>query len=70
MNTPGAVRRIAKQAGLQIESLQMVEKEPSYGRASRALFLGFLAYERLVNSSKRLAFARANLFGSLKRPPL
>jgi hypothetical protein len=35
---------------------------------ARPVFLGLMAYERLVNSTDRLAFARANLFVVLRKP--
>jgi hypothetical protein len=44
----------------------MVEKEPTYGMAARPLFLAFMAYERLVNASSRLAPLRANMFVALR----
>jgi 2-polyprenyl-3-methyl-5-hydroxy-6-metoxy-1,4-benzoquinol methylase len=67
MNTPGAVRRHARHAGLTVASLRMVEKEPSYGMAARPLFLAFMAYERLVNASERLAGFRINMFTVLRK---
>ena len=68
MNTPAAVRRFAEQVGFGVETLRLVEKEPSYGMVARPVFLGLMAYERLVNSTERLAFARANLFAVLRKP--
>ena len=68
MNTPGALRRVSAAAGLEDEDLRAVEKEPSYGMFARPLFLGFMAYERLVNASAALGFARANLFAVLRKP--
>jgi SAM-dependent methyltransferase len=62
MNTPASVRRHAREAGLHVERLDMVEKEPSYGMYARPLFLAFMAYERLVNASGALAPLRANMF--------
>lgn len=46
----------------------LIEKEPSYGMSSKALFLMFLAYERLVNATDALAGLRANILGVLRRP--
>ena len=46
----------------------MVEKEPSYGAASRLLFYPMLWYERLVNFSDRLAGLRANIIGVARKP--
>ncbi|HEY8038208.1 MAG TPA: methyltransferase domain-containing protein [Polyangiaceae bacterium] len=70
MNTPASVRRHAAQAGFDVDRLDLVEKEPSYGMVARPLFLAFMAYERLVNASGWLAPFRANMFVVLrKRPP-
>src|SRR6185295_14309564 len=60
LNAPGRIRALAGAAGLPVESLSLVEKEPSYGMASRAMFLAFMAYERAVNASPRLALLRSN----------
>jgi SAM-dependent methyltransferase len=68
MNTPGAVRREAVRANFEVERLELVEKEPSYGMIARPLFLAFMAYERAVNASERLAPFRANLFVVLRKP--
>lgn len=68
MNTPAGLRRLAAVAGFETSTLRMVEKEPSYGMVARPLFLGFMAYERLVNASEHLAFARANIFAVLRKP--
>lgn len=67
-NSSGAIARLAARAGLIIEGLHHVEKEPSYGMASPLLFYPFMAYERLVNSSEAWRFLRANIFGVLRRP--
>ena len=67
MNTPAAVRRYAGLAGLDVESLEMVEKEPSYGLFARPLFLAFMAYERLVNASAVFGSLRSNMFVVLRK---
>jgi SAM-dependent methyltransferase len=67
MNTPASVRRQARLAGFEVVRLAMVEKEPSYGMYARPLFLAFMAYERLVNASERLAPLRANMFVVLRK---
>ena len=67
-NSERAVRRWAARAGLGVEMLRMVEKEPSYGVRSRLLFYPFLAYERFVNSAERWGSLRANIFAVLRRP--
>lgn len=68
MNTPRDVRREAAAADLRVTSLSLVEKEPSYGMIAKPLFLGFMAYERLVNASEALAPLRANMFVVLRKP--
>jgi SAM-dependent methyltransferase len=68
MNSASVIKRLAKQAGLEVESLRFVEKEPSYGMFSRPAFLLFMVYERMVNSTSILEGARVNIFGVLKRP--
>jgi SAM-dependent methyltransferase len=68
LNTPSAVRRHAKRAGLEVARIDLVEKEPSYGIFARPAFLVFMAYERVVNASETLAFLRANLFVVLRKP--
>lgn len=67
-NTQSDVRRIAGQSGFEVEELVLIEKEPSYGMSSRLLFLTFLAYERLVNSTELAANLRVNIFSVLRKP--
>jgi SAM-dependent methyltransferase len=67
LNSRGQVTRHAGQAGFSIREMRLVEKEPSYAMSSRTLFLAFMAYERLVNSTDLLAMLRANLFVVLQR---
>jgi SAM-dependent methyltransferase len=67
MNTPGAVRRDAEATNLQVERLDLVEKEPSYGMLARPLFLAFMAYERVVNASPYFGPLRANMFVVLRK---
>ncbi|HKQ61769.1 MAG TPA: class I SAM-dependent methyltransferase [Candidatus Polarisedimenticolaceae bacterium] len=68
LNSPRALRRHAAAAQLELERLELVEREPSYGMSSRLLFLLFTGYERAVNASPRLALLRSNIFGVLRRP--
>jgi SAM-dependent methyltransferase len=68
LNSLAAIRRLAAKAGLRVETLRMVEKEPSYGMSSPLLFLIFAGYERLVNATTALDFMRANIFGVLRKP--
>jgi SAM-dependent methyltransferase len=68
LNSRRSIQTAATRAGLRVHELRMVEKEPSYGMASRLLFVTFMLYERAVNSSAAFASLRANIFGVLQRP--
>jgi len=68
MNTAEAVRREAQKARFDVERIDLVEREPSYGMAARPLFLAFMVYERIVNATPKLAALRANLFVVLHKP--
>ena len=68
LNTRHAIHQQSLNAGFRIRSVVMVEKEPSYGVASRALFVAGLTYERVVNRFAALANFRANIFAVLEKP--
>lgn len=70
LNSRFAIRRSARMAGLDVEQLRLIEKEPSYGMSSPFLFLAFTAYERLVNASEWLSDLRANILAVLRKPNL
>lgn len=63
MNSVGRLRQLGREVGLTSLEVKFVEAEPSYLRFSTPAFLLGVAYERLVNSTPRLAPFRANLFG-------
>jgi SAM-dependent methyltransferase len=67
-NSPGAIRRLAERAGLEVESLALVESKPNYLVFSRLTYLAGIAYERLVNRVDFLAPLRVNIFGVLRKP--
>lgn len=67
LNTASAVERAAGEAGLTVERLDLIEKEPMYGLGSRLLFFPFMAYERIVNSSDIFSNLRANILGVLRK---
>jgi SAM-dependent methyltransferase len=67
-NTTRAVRVLAASAGLTVVELRMAEKEPTYGRMNPLAFYPLMVYERLVNSTPKMATLRANIFGVLRRP--
>lgn len=68
MNTRCRLRRLAAEAGFSPVILRTVEKEPSYGMATRLMFYPCLAYERLVNRLGILEDFRANIFGLFRKP--
>jgi SAM-dependent methyltransferase len=67
MNTRGRLRRLADNAGFRVETLRMVEKDPSYGLIARPVFLALTAYERIVNRWSFFAGVRANIFAVLRK---
>jgi len=67
LNTRRAIRRQARAAGLSVDRITMIESEPMYGLSSRVLFLLFMAFERVVNSSEVFAGLRVNILGSLRK---
>ena len=67
-NTRSRIRRTATAAGFEVERMETIEKEPSYGQSSRLLFLLFLAYERAVNSTELASGLRSNILAVLRRP--
>jgi SAM-dependent methyltransferase len=66
-NSRRRIGELARRAGFEVEYLRLVEKEPSYGMSSRALFLIFTAYERVVNSAELFATFRSSLFVVLRK---
>jgi SAM-dependent methyltransferase len=68
LNTSNAIYEHSLDAGFQIRFLVMIEKEPSYGVASRILFVAGLTYERVVNRFAALANFRANILAVLEKP--
>jgi SAM-dependent methyltransferase len=62
-NTARRIKQLCSGAGLTVASLEMVEKEPWYGRRHPILFFPMMAYERVVNSVELFRNARANIFG-------
>ena len=66
-NTAGKIRRHCGEAGLVAERLEMIEKEPSYGRSSPWLFFPMMLYERLANSGEVFSRFRANILGVVEK---
>jgi ubiquinone/menaquinone biosynthesis C-methylase UbiE len=68
MNTPRALARLARAAGLEVQDIRLVEGRPEYLRISALTYpLGAL-YERIVNSTQRLAGFRIVMLATLSKP--
>jgi len=67
LNSESAFRRQSAEIRLRVETLRLVEKEPSYGMSSRALFLALMIYERLVNATELAKNLRSNIFAVLRK---
>jgi len=66
-NRRNAIKRECQSAGLDLEDLLWIEKEPSYGRAHSLLFFPMMLYERLVNRARILEVFRVNILGCARR---
>jgi SAM-dependent methyltransferase len=66
-NSKRAIGRFAAGAGLSVDTLRLIEKEPSYGMASPMLFYPLLAYERVVNATELFSGLRANMIVVLRK---
>lgn len=67
INSKKKITELARNTGFSVEAISLVEKEPSYGLISKVLFLLFVGYERIVNSSEAFAIFRANIFAVLRK---
>jgi SAM-dependent methyltransferase len=67
LNTRRTIKSLAKQVGLEVVELRMIEKQPSYGMIARPVFLALSGYERLVNATRLLETFRSNILGVLRK---
>lgn len=67
-NSRRVLMQLSEEIGFRAEELRLIEKEPSYGKLARPLFLLGMAYERAVNATPAAAGLRANILGVLRRP--
>ncbi len=65
-NTPEALRRLAGDAGMRLESVSLVEGRPEYLRISPLTYPVGVAYERLVNSIDTFSKFRVLLVGEMR----
>lgn len=64
-NTPGALARHARDAGLQVADVELLEGRPEYLRLSAASYAAGFLYERAVNAWERLARWRVVMIAEL-----
>jgi SAM-dependent methyltransferase len=67
-NTRSRLEQLCRMAGLREPAITMLEPEPSYGNAHAILFYTFMAYERVVNSSKILEGMRLTILLAAHKP--
>jgi len=67
-NTPADLQRLAKGAGLTLDSIRLVEGRPEYLRFSAVTYVLGLAYERFVNVSEVLAPFRILIIAAFIKP--
>lgn len=66
-NTAKEVRRLAHEAGFEVVTIERIEGRPEYLRIAWPLYLLGAAYERVVNSTERLAMLRILLLIELRK---
>jgi len=66
-NTRSRLVSLCRDAGMEVQRMIMIEKEPSYGRAHKLVFFPMMMYERAVNSTPLLEFCRANILGVFQK---
>lgn len=67
LNSGRAISACSRTVGLEPVHLSYIEAEPSYGRCHPALFYPMMIYERIVNSTERLAPLRMNILAVLEK---
>lgn len=68
INSAGRIRRIAVEAGMEVEEIRLVDGRPEYLRISAPTYLAGIAYERLVNRFEALSRFRVVIIAALRRP--
>ena len=66
-NTRGDVIRLATEAGLLVEKIELIEGRPEYMRMTWPSYIVGMAYERIVNASELFAVLRILLVGVLRK---
>jgi hypothetical protein len=66
-NTKGTIVKLGRHAGMELSDLRRIEGRPEYCRIHPGLYLCGLVYERIVNSSEKLAGWRVVIIGTLRK---
>ena len=66
-NDASAQRRIAQQAGLEVERIERIEGRPEYLRVSALTYPFGIVWERTVNLTEALAFLRVIIVSRFRR---
>lgn len=66
-NSTASLKRQAAASSLHLEECALIEREPSYGRATALLFFPMMVWERILNATTKLAWLRANILGVMRR---
>jgi SAM-dependent methyltransferase len=67
-NSDADVRRLAREVGLDVEGVSLVESRPEYLRLSAPSYVAGIAYERIVNATDAFRRFRVLLVGQCRRP--
>lgn len=67
-NTHSDIKRLAREAGLLLEGVELIEGRPEYLRMTWPTYLVGVAYEKIVNSNELFAPIRILLVGKLRKP--
>lgn len=67
-NTPGAIRRLASEVGLEVARVSLHEHRPEYLRFNAATYLVGWAWERAVNRIPPLSGLRILMIAELAKP--
>lgn len=67
-NTRAAVQRLARQAGLQVQSFEYLSQYPNYLMFNGLLFFLGMCYEKLISRVGALAFLRGWILVTLRKP--
>lgn len=69
VNTRHALRAVAREAGLRVDAIRLIEGRPEYLRMNGMTYLAGIAYERVVNASEWLAPFRIVMIAEMTKPP-